>query len=243
MGVVTLFESAALREVSGPVIRPGGFALTERGLAHCRLAPGDRVLDVGCGTAAVVDYLRRRHGLAALGLDYSAALLAEGARAFGGSPLVRGLAERLPAADGCFRVVLCECLLSLCHDALEVLREIRRVLQPGGCLVLSDIYARGAAGVVQDGHSAVKSCLGGAVERSVVEKRIDATGLDLVIWEDQSPLLKQLAARLVWAHGSLEAFWSAVGGSCGAGSVGDRGGGCTGRPGYYLLVARKPDNE
>jgi SAM-dependent methyltransferase len=232
---VNLYESQALREFTVPVIRPGGFELTARGLAHCRLAPDARILDVGCGTGATVDYLRRC-GLAAMGLDLSAVLIEKGRRTYGGSPLVRACAEQLPTADDCFDAVLCECVLSLCPDPLHVLREMRRVLQPDGYLVLTDVYARGKRSATWAGRPTLRCCLQGAVNRSVTEDRITASGFDPLLWEDHSARLTRLAARLIWSHGSLDAFWSAVGGPdavaamCGAGECG--------RPGYYLLVAK-----
>jgi arsenite methyltransferase len=240
MGEVNLYEAPALRDITGPVIRPGGLELTDRGLACCSLAPGDRVLDIGCGTGAVVEYLRRRHGLAGLGLDFSSALLAEGSKIHSELPLVRGRAEQVPAPDGCFRAVLCECVLSLCPDPLRVLREVRRVLRPGGHLVLTDVYARGLVTAAFTGKLSVNCCLQGAVGRSTVEDRIVAAGYDLLLWEDHSALLKQLAAQLVWTYGSLGAFWSAIAAPEAADTM--RGGGTGGcsRPGYYLLVAQKP---
>lgn len=235
-----LYESPALRDFTGPVIRPGGFELTNRGMAHCRLAPGVRILDVGCGTGAVVDYLRRRQGLAAVGLDLSAALLDEGARIYDGAPLVRGRAECLPVDDDCFGAVLCECMLSLCPDPLCVLREIRRVLQPGGYLVLTDVYFRESTAAPWAGKEAAHCCLQGAVDRTTVEGRITAAGFDPLLWEDHSPLLKQLAAQLVWTYGSLDAFGLVAGGPAAAATLcGSGAGGCH-RPGYYLLVGRKP---
>lgn len=105
MEEVNLYESSALREHTMPVIRPGGFELTANGLAHCRLAPDARVLDVGCGIGATVDYLRRRHGLATIGLDASALLLQDGTRPYGASPLMQARAEQLPAADGSFMLL------------------------------------------------------------------------------------------------------------------------------------------
>ena len=50
------------------------------------------------------------------------------------------------------------------------------------------------------------------MDRSKVEDRLAATGYELLVWEDHSPLLKQLAAQLIWTYGSLDAFWSAVAG-------------------------------
>jgi arsenite methyltransferase len=239
--IVNIYESPALRAVSGPVIRPGGFALTDRGLTRCCLAKGTPVLDIGCGTGAVVDYLRRRHCLAAVGLDRSALLLSEGVRIHPGSPLVRGQAERLPAAAGCFGAVLCECVLSLCADPQRVLQETLRVLRPGGHLVLTDLYRRGTNAGAQTREIGVRSCLQGAVNRSTTQSRVRGAGFNEMIWEDHTGLLKQLAAQLIWTYGSLDAFWGAVGGPDAARAMRRREDLDTcSRPGYYLLVARKP---
>jgi arsenite methyltransferase len=243
MGVVNLYESPVLRDVTGPVIRPGGFELTERGLAHCRLAQGARVLDIGCGTGAGVDYMRRRHGLAAGGIDLSEDLLKEGLQAYRESFLVRGRAEQLPASDNCFRAVLGECVLSLCPSPQLVLREIWRVLEPGGHLLLTDVYTRIPGVVEPSGSMPVRCCLQGAVDRTTMENRVAAAGFDLLFWEDHTRLLKQLAAQLVWTYGSLDEFWSVLVGPEAARTMSREGtGGCS-RPGYYLLVAQKPKTK
>jgi hypothetical protein len=62
-------------------------------------------------------------------------------------------------------------------------------------------------------------------------------GFALLVWEDHSETLKRLAAELVFACGSLQALWGAVGGPSGATA-------CAAavrqaRPGYFLSVARK----
>ncbi|MGD9222784.1 MAG: class I SAM-dependent methyltransferase [Desulfobacteraceae bacterium] len=235
---MNLYESPTLRAVTGPAIRPGGFDLTDRGLARCRLAAGTRVLDIGCGTGACVEHLRRLHGLEAAGVDLSALLLEEGALKHRGLPLIRGRAEQLPATAGTFGAVVCECMLSLCPEPHAVLGEIQRVLQPGGFLLLTDVYDRTPG----DGgwrDSVVYSCLRGTVDRATVERRVAAAGLEVVLWEDHTPLLKQLAAQLVWTFGSMAAFWSALGRSGGAGKMRRGETACSSRPGYFLVVARK----
>jgi SAM-dependent methyltransferase len=142
-------------------------------------------------------------------------------------------------------MVLCECVLSLCSDPLNVLKEMRRVLLPQGSLVLMDIYAQTpkSKGWALRGLN-VRCCLQGAVDRTAVENRVAAAGFELLLWEDHTRLLKQLAAQLVWTYGSLDAFWSAVAGPDTAETLCRRGGaGGSARPGYYLLVARKPKNK
>jgi SAM-dependent methyltransferase len=240
MTAVNLYESRALRDITGPAIRPGGFQLTDRGLAYCGLAPGARVLDVGCGTGATVHHLRFQHGLWAMGIDRSAILLEEGGRLNAGSTLVRGRAEQIPVGDGSVEAVFCECVLSLCSNPLDTLREVMRVIQVGGYLVLTDIYSRDASVAEQAaGKPSVSCCLQGAVCRTTVETRIAAAGFDLLLWEDHSGLLRQLAGQLIWHYGSLDAFWSVIAGPEAAGDINSCGAGGCGRPGYYLLVAQK----
>jgi arsenite methyltransferase len=241
VGTLNLYESPILRAVTGPAIRPGGFDLTDRGLARGHLPPGTRVLDVGCGTGACVDHLRSRHGLKAAGVDLSAVLLKEGSLNHCGSPLVRGRAEHLPTADDAFGAVVCECMLSLCPHPLAVLHEIRRVLQPGGFLILTDVYARVPGDGDWIGRVSVHCCLQGAVDRATVESRVADAGLDLELWEDHTPLLKQLAAQLIWTYGSLDAFWFVLGRPDAIENVHPEGSACGSRPGYYQVIARKPN--
>lgn len=62
-------------------------------------------------------------------------------------------------------------------------------------------------------------------------------GFELLLWEDHSGYLKELAARIVWALGSREQlmklFFPA------ASSICDRDAIQRARPGYFLLIARK----
>ncbi|MBV6517077.1 MAG: Cypemycin N-terminal methyltransferase [Planctomycetes bacterium] len=96
------------------------------------------VLDLGCGAGRHLRAMRAA-GLRALGLDLSRDLLAHGAL---GGVAVRGDMRRLPWRRGAFA-----CVTSLFtsfgyfNDAenLAVLREVRRVLQPGGALLLDHI--------------------------------------------------------------------------------------------------------
>lgn len=234
---MNLYESKALREVTGPAIRPGGLVLTDRALRFCALSPGERVLDVGCGGGATAVHLRQVHGLAAVGLDLSWTLLCE-TRTLSDPPLViQGRAEAVPVADGCMAAVLCECVLSLLTEPESALVGWHRVLAPGGYLIVSDLYERSGPSTGRLPPVATRCCLEGAVDSRTLHERMQRAGFDVLLFEDHTRLLNQLAARLVWEHGSLDAFWSAAGGDCTTHGPG------AGRPGYYLMIARKGAND
>jgi SAM-dependent methyltransferase len=237
----SLYESKEMRAVTGPAVRPGGLALTGRALTFCGLPAGAKVLDVGCGAGATVEFLCQHHHHAAFGVDTSSLLLKEGMKRKPGLGLLRGTAEKLPFPDRCFNALFCECVLSLLHDPLLSLKEFARVLNPGGYLILSDVYARMPDEASSLQHMPVRCCIRGAVGRKEIVAMVEESGLAALIWEDHSALLKQLAGQLIFSFGSLNAFWAAT---C---SVEDpeviqetvkRA-----RPGYYLLIARRKGKD
>lgn len=106
------------------------------------LRPGDRVLDVACGTGVVARLAaeRVRPGDAVAGLDPNPGMLAvarETAPAGAAIDWHESPAEAIPLPDGSFDVVLCGMGLQFFSDRTAGLREIRRVLAPGGRLVAS----------------------------------------------------------------------------------------------------------
>jgi demethylmenaquinone methyltransferase/2-methoxy-6-polyprenyl-1,4-benzoquinol methylase len=90
----------------------------------------DRVLDVATGTGMVARALVRRYGCRAIGLDQSADMLAAGSA--DGRPLVRAQGERLPFVDESFDHVTFTYLLRYVDDPAATMRELARVLRPGG---------------------------------------------------------------------------------------------------------------
>jgi SAM-dependent methyltransferase len=109
------------------------------------VGPSDRILDLGCGTGIVSRRLRDRLGGAArvTGVDASAAML-EMARSLAPELEWREAnAMALPFDDGSFELVLSQQMLQFVPDRAAALREVRRVLRPGGRVVLSTWRPRG----------------------------------------------------------------------------------------------------
>jgi demethylmenaquinone methyltransferase / 2-methoxy-6-polyprenyl-1,4-benzoquinol methylase len=95
----------------------------------------DVVLDVATGTGLVAVELARRYGCRVVGLDRSADMLTEASRRNGLiAGLVNARAERLPFADATFDHVTFTYLLRYVDDPAGTVRELARVLKPGGRL-------------------------------------------------------------------------------------------------------------
>ena len=211
-----LWERSAFRAVAGETLRPGGFQLTDRAATFLEIAPGWRVLDIGCGLGATVRRLRSRYGAQAYGVELSTNQLKLADSPAG---LVRSKGDCLPFADSLFDAVVCECVFSLFSDQLAGMREIRRVVAPGGYLILSDLHTA----TEQAGKGF--SCAERARPVAVVRDLLEAHDFEIQLLEDHTPLLKELAVKLAWTEESGQC-------ACSGGVLG-----------YYLLVACKMERQ
>ncbi len=113
-----------------------------RAVELLNLRPEDDLLEVACGVGALL----QRHAAQArhvAGLDHSPMQVGFARRrladrfAAGTAEVVLGVAVALPWEDGQFSAVVCLNGLELMPDPAKVLAEMRRVLRPGGRVVLT----------------------------------------------------------------------------------------------------------
>lgn len=197
--------------------RPGGFLITERGLSFCGFRAGARILDIGCGTGDTVRHLRENLGLEAQGVDKDPSVLGDHPN------LSSALGESLPFPEAGFEGVLLECSLSVMEDPDRVLAEARRVLIPGGWLLLSDVHARGEAAIL-------RGCLGRVESLPSLMDRLQTHGFDLERVEDFTPHLRALWGQRILEGGAAR-LCAELGADCDRLKAIDCG--------YALLVARK----
>src|SRR2546425_4802440 len=101
-------------------------------MVRSHVTSNSSVLDLGCGRGGVVELFWREAKLAA-GLDPDSPSLSE--HRAPGMPVIRGVGERLPFIDESFDLIVCLWVLEHLQDPAAMLREVHRVLRPGGHFV------------------------------------------------------------------------------------------------------------
>jgi len=130
-----LYERVVARHILGPWAPP----LVDA----ARVAEGERVLDLACGTGVVTRIAAQRAGARGhvTGVDLNSGMIAV-ARSLPrpeGAPIewLEGSALAIPLRDAAVSVVLCQQGFQFFPDKPLAMREMRRVLEPGGRLALS----------------------------------------------------------------------------------------------------------
>jgi ubiquinone/menaquinone biosynthesis C-methylase UbiE len=138
---------ARLYDLLGAILVLGrGPAMRERTIALAHLVPGESVLEVGCGTGEIAMRAKARSGPrgSVAGIDPSPEMIAvarqKAARANLDIDYRVASVEALPFADATFDVVLSSLMMHHLPEDLKprALAEIRRVLKPGGRLLIVD---------------------------------------------------------------------------------------------------------
>jgi ubiquinone/menaquinone biosynthesis C-methylase UbiE len=107
-------------------------------LAVLDVQPGQRVLDAGCGTGHITQWLAERAGPAgcAIGVDLSAQHARTARELAPGAAILQADITRLPVPDASLDRLWCANTINHVHDPVATLRLFARALKPGGRLAL-----------------------------------------------------------------------------------------------------------
>jgi SAM-dependent methyltransferase len=149
------------------------------------LHEGETVLDLGSGAGADVLISAQRVGPTgkAIGLDMTDEMLtlARANAAAAGTENVeflQGHIEDIPLPDGSVDVVISNCVINLSADKPRVLREVARVLRPGGRFAVSDVIADADMDdATRADMAAWTGCIAGALTRAEFTDALTAAGL------------------------------------------------------------------
>ncbi len=153
---------------------------------HLGLQPGETVLDLGSGAGIDAILAARAVGPKGhvIGVDMTPEMVA---RALGNAVAAgidqvefrQGRLEELPVDDASIDAVTSNCVINLVPDKPQVFREIRRVLRPGGRVVISDIVLDGdLPEEISTDLLAYVGCVAGAMERSRYFQMLADAGFD-----------------------------------------------------------------
>jgi arsenite methyltransferase len=155
-------------------------------VAVAELRPGEVVLDLGSGGGIDVLLSARRVGPTgrAYGLDMTEEMLAlarRNAREAGAVNVefLRGQIEDIPLPAETVDVVISNCVLNLSPDKPAVLREVFRVLVPGGRVGISDVVAEDRLGPAERGERGDwAGCIAGALSLGEYEAMLADAGFE-----------------------------------------------------------------
>ncbi len=206
-----LYANPLAELLIGESLHPGGLASTRRLLRASGLGPGARILDARSGRGATARLAADEFGLTVDAVDASAETIRRAAARTEAGRIRWRVADLalLPFDGSCFDGVVAECVLST-TDRPNVLRELARVIVPGGVLTMSDIEAEIDAVPAFEGHRLLGAALcvtdawrPGELEASLsnagfrLERRWDLTAsiLELVDRAESRVVLARIAAR------------------------------------------------
>lgn len=161
------------------------------------IKPGDVVIDLGSGAGNDCFIARHETGATGkvIGIDFTPAMI-EKARAnaekrgFHNVKFRQGDIENIPVTANIADVVVSNCVLNLVPNKNNVIKDIFRVLKPGGHFSISDVVLVGALpeGLAKDAEM-YAGCVSGAIQKTTYLELIEINGFEKITIQKEKAII------------------------------------------------------
>lgn len=162
-----------------------------------QIKKGDVVVDLGSGAGNDCFIARHETGETGkvIGVDFTPAMIEKArnnaeVRGFHNVEFRQGDIENMPITSNIADVVVSNCVLNLVPNKNAVIKDIYRVLKPGGHFSISDVVLEGALpeGLRKDAEM-YAGCVSGAIQKQVYLELIQANGFENIIVQKEKPIV------------------------------------------------------
>ena len=161
------------------------------------IAKGDTVIDLGSGAGNDCFVARHETGIEGkvIGIDFTPIMI-EKARAnaekmgYNNVEFREGDIDNMPVSDNVADVIVSNCVLNLVPNKEKVIKEIYRVLKPGGHFSISDIVLVGdLPDTLRSDAEMYAGCVAGAIQKSDYLQHIEDTGFTKIALQKEKPIV------------------------------------------------------
>ena len=162
-----------------------------------QIKKGDVVVDLGSGAGNDCFIARHETGETGkvIGVDFTPAMIDKArsnaeVRGFNNVEFRQGDIESMPITANTADVIVSNCVLNLVPNKDAVIKDIYRVLKPGGHFSISDVVLVGALpeGLRKDAEM-YAGCVSGAIQKEVYMELIHANGFEQVTIQKEKPII------------------------------------------------------
>jgi arsenite methyltransferase len=163
-----------------------------------KIKKGDVVIDLGSGAGNDAFIARNETGPTGkvIGIDFTPAMIERArknneVRGFNNVEFRQGDIEKMPVTGNTADVIVSNCVLNLVPNKDGVIKEIYRVLKPGGHFSISDIVLEGQLPKeIKEAAEMYAGCVAGAIQKQVYLELVEANGFqNITVQKDKAIII------------------------------------------------------
>ena len=180
-----------------------------------KIKKGDWVIDLGSGAGNDAFVARHETGETGkvIGVDFTLAMIEKARynaelRGFNNVEFRLGDIENMPVSPGVADVIVSNCVLNLVPNKDGVIKEIFRVLKPGGHFSISDIVLVGKLpAIIQNAAEMYAGCVSGAIQKQVYMELIESNGFcNLAVQKEKSIIVPDDILQNYLSQAQIDTF-------------------------------------